>query len=135
MTINRFFSKYSDWAFVFLRLGVGIIFLVHGTQKLMGIAGTAGFLGGLGFPAATLFAWILAIVETLGGLFLIIGLYTRLSALLLSINMVLAISLVHLKNGFSNSNGGYEFTMLLLFGALTLLFGGPGKRLALEKTR
>ncbi len=135
MTLNKIFSKYSDWSLIFLRLGIGIVFLVHGVQKLLSVSGTAGFFAQLGIPAPLLFTWIVTLVEAVGGLFLIIGFLTRWSALLLSINILVAIFLVHLKNGFFAANGGYEFALVLLLGALALLFSGPGKKLALEKSR
>ena len=133
MSLNKFFSQYKDWAPIFLRLGVGIVFLVHGIQKLLGISGVVGFFSNLGIPVPTLFAWIVAIVETFGGAFIIIGFLTRWSALLLSVDMLVAILLIHLKNGFSVANGGYEFALLLFLSSLTLLFRGSGKKLALDK--
>src|SRR3989344_7768029 len=91
--IDSFFGKYSDISMFFLRLAIGIPFLLHGVGKLFnwgpfasGIESVVGFFSSLGIPSATLFAWIVALVETFGGLFLILGFLTRTSALLLAIN-------------------------------------------------
>ena len=140
MPINKFLSNYSDWSVLFIRLGVGIIFLVHGLGKLfnigpaaLGIASTAGYFESLGIPASLFFAWVVALVETIGGLFILLGLFTRASALLVGIDIFVAIILVHIPNGFSVQNGGIEFPLLLFLGAISLVFSGAGKKLALEK--
>ena len=138
--LNKIMKKYLDWNLIFLRFGVGLIFLVHGLGKLLnvgpaalGLAKTSGFFATLGIPAAAVMAVVVALVETLGGAFLIVGLFTRFAALGLSINMLVAFLLVHLPKGFSIQKGGYEFVMLLFFGAVTLFFAGAGKKLVLEK--
>ena len=67
--VSKWLAKHAEWAPVFLRLGVGIVFLVHGLGKLLaigpaplGLAGTAGFLASIGVPAAGFFAWVVALV-------------------------------------------------------------------------
>jgi putative oxidoreductase len=138
--LKNIFEERSNWAIVFLRLGIGIIFLIHGLGKLfsigpaaLGLETTAGFLTSIGVPAALFFAWVVALVETFGGLFVILGLLTRYSALLLTVDMIIAILLVHLPNGFVVANGGYEFALLLLLGSVALLFTGAGEKLSLER--
>ena len=133
-------SKYSDWSLVLLRIGIGVIFLVHGLGKLLsigpyaaGIGGTAGYLASLGIPAALFFAWILALVETFGGVFILAGFLTRYAAAAIAIEMIVAIILVHLPKGFSVLNGGYEFPLLILLGAIALVLSGAGNKLVLEK--
>ena len=137
---NKFFEKYSEWSFVFLRLGRGIIFFVHGIGKLfsigplaVGINGTAGYFISLGIPAALFFAWIIALVETFGGLAILLGIFTRYAAALIAVEVIVAAVLVHLPNGFSVLNGGYEWPLILLMVAITLLFVGGGRKLSLEK--
>ena len=134
------FQKSSVWATLFARFGVGIVFLFHGAGKLLsigpyavGIAGTAGFFANLGIPAAGFFAWLVAIVETFGGLFIIVGLLTRYAAAALAIDMIVALALVHWPKGYSLANGGYEFVLVLLLLLISLLFSGAGSKLVLEK--
>ncbi len=134
------FKKYSDFGPVFLRFSLGIIFLVHGVGKLLnvgpaagGIAGTAGFFASIGIPAALFFTWVVALVETFGGLFLLIGFWIRLSALLLAIDMLVAFLFVHVSNGFNAAKGGFEFVFILFFGLLALLVRGAGKKWAIDK--
>ena len=112
-----------------LRVVVGIVFFVHGLQKLfvMGFGGVAGMMEGLAVPAPGLFAVILTLVELLGGVLLIIGLFTRLAALLLALDMLVATLLVHLPNGFFINNGGFEFTLILFAANVSLVLAGPGE--------
>jgi len=117
----------GGWGVVPLRLVVGLVFLVHGTQKLFvfGAGGTAAFLGELGIPLPSLTATVLIAVEFLGGLALLVGLFTRWVAALLAINMLVAILTVHAKGGFFVPDG-VEF-VLTLFGAnLSLVLLGSG---------
>jgi putative oxidoreductase len=130
------FSPLSDWGLFILRVALGIIFIVHGWPKLnpnsplKGIAGVTGFLAQLKIPAPGLFAWVLALVEAVGGVLLTLGPFTRLIALGLAIDMVVAIQLV--RRGMARvpfthpQGGGWEFEFALLAAALALLFTGPG---------
>ncbi len=121
-------ESYHDYAPLVLRVVAGAIFLVHGLDKLkQGLEGTAGFLAGLGFPAATLFAILLIAVEVLGGLALILGLYTHWAAKLLAIVAAVAFFTVHLENGFSVRDGGYEYIALLFAVTVVLVLTGAGK--------
>jgi putative oxidoreductase len=120
-------SGTSAWGLLILRLAVGAVFVMHGGQKIfvMGLHGVAGFLGSLGFPVPTVAAIVLMSVEFLGGVALILGVFTRYAAALLAVNMLVAISTVHLKNGFFLPHG-FEFALTLLAANLALLLSGPG---------
>lgn len=138
--LDRMIKKYASWSTLFLRLGVGIIFVVHGVGKLfavgptaLGISGTANFFASLGIPAALFFAWVVALVETLGGAALLLGIFTRYAALLLAVDMLTALLVFHLSKGFSILNGGYEFVLLLLLANLSLLLNGAGQKWNLGK--
>jgi putative oxidoreductase len=131
-----------DWAPLPLRLVLGISFLYHGLPKLSSMAGHqnfAGMLAGLGIPAPDLMAWVVGIVETFGGLALLVGGLTRIASFLLVINMLVAMFTVHWQNGYNflNITGmsesgpvfgapGYEVSLLYLSGLMGLLIGGAG---------
>ena len=125
-------ARMQGWGLTVLRLIVGIVFVVHGGQKLflMGFGGVAGFLGSLGVPAPGLFAVVVTLVELLGGLALILGLFTRVAAILIAIDMLVAILAVHLPNGFLASNNGIEFPLVLLSSCVALAVAGPGEAAA-----
>lgn len=113
-----------------LRVVIGFIFVMHGWPKLAGgIPDTAAFLGSLGVPLAGVAAWGIALLETLGGASLIVGLFVAPAALLLAAHMLAGIFLVHLANGFyvvGPGQGGIEFNLLLVAGLLVLLLAGSG---------
>ncbi|MDJ0754804.1 MAG: DoxX family protein [Ardenticatenaceae bacterium] len=117
-----------DWALTIIRIIVGLIFFMHGWQKLfmMGIPGVGGFFGSLGIPAAGFMAALVTFLELLGGLALILGVATRVVAALLAINMLVALLLVHLANGFFASNGGYEFVLILMAASVAFVLSGAG---------
>jgi putative oxidoreductase len=117
----------SAWGLLLLRLAVGAVFVMHGGQKIFvwGPRGVAGFLGPLGFPLPLVAAIVLMSVEFFGGLAVFLGIFTRYAAALLAIVMLVAISVVHLKNGFFLPRG-FEFTLTLLAANLALILSGPG---------
>lgn len=112
-----------------LRLATGLVFAMHGWQKLstMGVEGVAGFLASLGFPAATLFAVLLIAIELLGGIALILGAFTYWAAALSAIVAFVAFFTVHVGNGFFIGGNGYEFILVLFAASVSLMLTGPGK--------
>ncbi len=116
------------WGIALLRVVLGVVFFMHGQQKLfdMEIDGVESFFASEGIPAAGLAAVVVSALETLGGLALILGFFTRVVALLLAVEMLMAAIVVHLPNGFFAGGGGYELVMTLGVGALALVLTGPG---------
>jgi putative oxidoreductase len=119
---------------------VGIVFMMHGQQKLfeMGVGGVGGFFASRGVPAPQLAAVVVSLLETIGGVALILGVLTRLFGLLLTADMLVALLLVHQPNGFFAGNGGVELVLLLGAAVLALALTGPGalavdNRLQLER--
>lgn len=117
----------QSYGLTVLRVVVGIVFLLHGYQKLFkfGFHGVAGMLGHLGIPLPAFFAVVVTLVEFVGGILLITGVATRIAAGLVAIDMIVAILAVHLKNGFFNPNG-FEFPLTLLAAATCLAIAGGG---------
>ena len=118
----------QGWGIAILRVVVGIVFLAHGGQKLFvwGLGGVAGFLAQIGIPAPMLAAVVVTLVECLGGLALLLGLFTRWAAIPLAINMLVAILTVHLRGGFFAPEG-VEFTLTLLAANVALALLGSGE--------
>lgn len=115
-----------------LRLIVGLTMTAHGAQKLFGwfggygLQGTAGFLEKLGFVPGRRNALLAGIAEFLGGLLLALGLATPLAATLIISVMFVAVATVHAKNGFFNSNQGFEYNLTLAVVALSVAIIGAG---------
>jgi len=119
-------------ALLILRLFLGVVFVMHGSQKLLGafggsgIAGFAGLLAKYGIEPHVLWAWVVAITEFVGGICILFGFLTRFWAAGLVIDMTVAVVRVHLVNGFFWTKGGFEFVLTLGIIALVLLMTGPG---------
>jgi putative oxidoreductase len=115
-----------------VRLAAGVIFTAHGAQKLFGwfggygLEGTAGWMSSIGLEPGYLLALMAGSAEFFGGLFLILGLLVRPSAIVLALTMVVAIVTVHLEHGLFMSNNGYEFALALLAISVGLAFRGAG---------
>jgi putative oxidoreductase len=110
-----------------LRVTLGVILLSHGLMKALvfGFDGTVGYFASLGLPAMA--AYLTIFGEVAGGLALILGFYTRLSALL-SLPILLGAAVVHAGNGwvFSNAGGGWEFPVLLVVLTAIVAIQGSG---------
>ena len=125
------YEAYERWVPLLLRLGVGITFFFSGLGKVMGgTAGVAGFFGSLGIPLPGLMGPFVSYVELIGGLLLILGLFTRPVSLLLICVMLVAMLTVNipgvmeegLPGGFTNIRT--EFLLLLGSASLVILGGG-----------
>src|SRR5512138_1051309 len=131
----------SYWALP-IRILFGIAFVIHGAPKLFSAAEHAGFVGMLAqlhVPAAGPAAWLIGILEFFGGVGLILGLFTAEISVLLGIEMLFALFLVHLPNGFDTVRflgmtpegprfgmPGIEVNLLYIGALLSLFIGGPG---------
>lgn len=120
-------SALLRWGLVPLRVVVGLVFLVHGGQKLFvfGLGGTADIMGKLGLPLPSLAAAIVIAAELLGGLAILSGLYARWAGAALAIEMLVAIPVARLHGGFF-APYGFEFEFTLLGACLTFAALGSG---------
>lgn len=121
-----------DWSDIPLRLALAATFIVHGYPKLFGgIDGFAGALAKMGVPAPGLMAWVAALAEFGGAVFLLLGLGTRLAALGHIGVMAVAVFQVHWAQGFKMTvvegrTGGFEWQVALLSMAVCLFLRGAG---------
>jgi len=134
--LKRLMATSNDVALTTLRVVLGVVFFAHGAQKMLGWFGGYGFQGTMGFfehmgmPAPV--AFLIICTEFFGGLGLIVGLLSRIAALGIGVEMIGAIFLVHLPNGFfmnwfGNQKGeGFEYHLLVIAVAAALLLRGSG---------
>ncbi len=134
--LKRLMGTSDDVSLTILRLVLGVVFFAHGAQKMLGwfggygFHGTMGFFEHLGMPAPL--AFLVICTEFFGGLGLIVGLLTRIAALGIAGEMIGAIFMVHLPNGFfmnwaGNQKGeGFEYHLLAIAMAAALLLRGAG---------
>ena len=104
-----------------LRIIAGIGFMLHGFPKLLDIPSTQTSFTNMGLPPEL--AVIIGLLEFIGGLAILLGIFTRIAAGLLAIEMIGAILQVKLSKGFI---GGYELDLLYLAIMISLMISGPG---------
>lgn len=119
----------DDLGKLVLRLALGIMMLLHGISKLTnGISGIEGMVVNAGFPAV--FAYLVYVGEVLAPILLIIGYLTRPAALIMAINMIVAVYLAHMSQLFQLSKtGGWaiELQGFFFFTALAVALLGAGR--------
>ena len=116
----------QDLAQFSVRLGLGVVFMFHGAQKLFSWFGGHG-LGKLIENYGVVVGTLVGIGEFFGGLGLLVGLLSRFSAASLILIMGGAIYFVHAKNGFASSDGGIEYNFVLITMCVAVLVAGPGR--------
>jgi putative oxidoreductase len=119
-------NTYDDAGKLLLRLMLGILILFHGVSKIThGISGVEAMVNGHGWP--TFIAYLVYIGEVVAPIFLIVGLFTRIAGLIVSINMLFAFVLVHSHQFFMiNNAGGWQLElqgMYFLTGIIIALLG------------
>lgn len=129
--LSKTFGNNASIVPLLLRIGAGLTFLFAGIAKLG--APPVQFFGQIGIPAPEIMAPFIAILETVGGLMLLLGFGTRLAALLLVCNMVVAILAAKMGGqqglatlGLPNGWNAVRIEVMLLLSCLALLFTGPG---------
>jgi uncharacterized membrane protein YphA (DoxX/SURF4 family) len=121
----------AHWIATLCRVFCGIVFIVHGTPKIMNLQDTSQWFAGIGFPG-----WVaipVAILEFFGGILLVVGFLTRILSGLFIIEMIVAAIKVHFPFGFEVFHLGdpiargyeYNIALILLLLVVVLLGAGP----------
>ncbi|KAA2282163.1 DoxX family protein [Candidatus Nitrosocosmicus agrestis] len=122
-------EKISAFSPLPIRIMAGVAFILHGMPKFNDLLGTQGFFASVGIPADL--ALLIGLLEVIGGILLIVGLVTRVVAILFAVEMMCAILIVKAGNSFMGQ-GGFEVDLLLMSISISLAISGPG-RLSIEK--
>ena len=130
-------DAFSGYSLTVIRVVLGIIFFMHGSQKVLGFFGGGGLMATvqgmsqMGLPVALVY--VVCFTEFLGGIALIFGVLTRVAAFGIMCVMIGAVVTVHAKNGFfinwfmvPGKGHGYEYNLALIAMSLALIFGGGG---------
>lgn len=115
-----------DFSLLVVRAAAGVIMFAHGAQKVFGAFGGAGLTATVEKMKLGPVGYLVCIGECFGGIGLVVGFLTRFSAAANIVIMIGAIYMVHGKNGFFSSNGGYEYNLALIGLLLPTLLAGPG---------
>jgi len=116
-------KKYSDYLYFIFRVLVGLFFLMHGGQKLF------GWFGGLGGNPAELVSLmgLAGIIEFFGGLAILLGIFTRVVALIAAVEMLAALFMAHFPRGYVLIINGGEPAALFFTSFLVMIAYGSGK--------
>jgi putative oxidoreductase len=121
-----------NYGILTLRLGLGAMFFAHGLQLAFGRLGGPGvegfskMLSSLGFAPALFWGYLAAYTTLVAGLFLILGIFTRLAAASLFIFIIVAALKVHWAKGFFIQAGGFEYNFIIACVCIALMILGGG---------
>ncbi|MDN3586985.1 DoxX family protein [Pedobacter aquatilis] len=129
MAILDNLGKYRNTGLLILRIGIGIMFIIHGFPKLaggpQGWEGLGGSMKVIGVDFLPVFwGFMAAVTETFGGFLLLVGLFYRPACILLVFTMIIA-ALVHFGKGEGLQGASHAIEMGIVF--FSLIFIGPGK--------
>lgn len=115
-------SNWTPYALAILRIIAGLIFLEHGTQKLLGFPP-----GERALVEAMTLSWWAGVLELILGTFITLGLFTRVAAFIASGEMAFAYWIAHAPRDLFPVNNGGDAAILYCFIFLFFVFAGPGK--------
>ena len=125
--IINFLKKLKDIPPLFFRIILAYGFYGPAMMKLKNFNGIVEWFSGMGMPLPKLNAILVTGTETAGFVLLFLGLATRLISIPLMVVMIVAVTTVHLGNGFEAGNNGFEIPIYYLLMLFSLLVTGPGK--------
>jgi putative oxidoreductase len=124
-------EHWHAWGTAILRVNLGVVYIMHGWLAAfeLGPEGAGGSITRIGYPVslAIPLAWYLIVAHLVGGVLLVLGLFTRPAALAQIPIMASALFLVHGSQGFfMKPEGGYEYALVVLAVTIALALLGPG---------
>jgi putative oxidoreductase len=127
--LGKLYAAVNAYAEPILRIGLGAILIPHGMQKLfgsfggMGLTANAALFDRIGYTPGIFWGTLVGLTELIGGILLVVGLFTRFAAAAVLIFMIVAVKFTSAK-GFFWSAGGYEYPLLIGLCALFFLIRG-----------
>ncbi|MFF5400161.1 DoxX family protein [Peribacillus butanolivorans] len=116
-----------------IRVVIGLSFVGHGAQKLLGwfggygLKGTGGWFDSIGMKPGVTMALFAGLSELIGGALFALGLFTPLAGILIALTMLVAIVKVHGANGYWSTQNGYEYNLAILAVAIGVAITGAGQ--------
>jgi len=111
----------TDLALLLIRVGLALVFLAHGWEKISGMEDTIQYFASI--DLSPVWAYLVAYTEFIGGLLMLVGFGTGWAGVALATTMVGSIVMVKLGKGFV---GGYEFDLMLFLSAISISLAGAG---------
>ena len=127
--LGALYEKLQPVGYPFMRFATGMILLPHGIQKLLQGDATrqAANLARRGLPLPELLSYLVVFTESVGAILLAIGLFTRLAATMIGIQMAVIVFLFHWGNGYFWTQRGYEYPLLGMMLCIGIFFKGGGR--------
>jgi len=127
--LGGFYDSFSEVAYALMRVVIGYIMFMHGWGKIgVGVSAVAAnVMAKNGLQPAMVFAAAAILLETVGAVCIVLGLFTRFFAAALAIEMAFAFVFVHGPKGFAAGQGGFEYVLLLgiVMFVIAIRGGGP----------
>lgn len=124
-----FYQCGSPYAYAFMRFVTGAVLLPHGVQKVFcrTIARYTEVIAAKGLPFAEVLAYLTFFAESVGAVCLAIGLFTRVAAAMIGIEMLVIVFIFHWQYGYFWSDRGYEYALLWALLCIGIFFRGGGR--------
>jgi putative oxidoreductase len=128
-SLGPLYERMSPYAYAFMRFVTGAVLLPHGIQKVffLSIERYTQIIGGKGLPVAELLAYLTFFTESVAAACLAIGLFTRIAAAMIAIEMIVIVFVFQWSNGYFWTNRGYEYALLWLLLCTAIFFRGGGR--------
>lgn len=123
------YQRYSQYAYAFVRFSAGAVLFPHGVQKVLflSINQYVQTIGSKGLPMPTVLAYLTFFAESVGAACLALGLFTRIAALMIWIEMSVIILVFNWQFGYFWTNRGVEYALLWWLLCLAIFFRGGGR--------
>jgi putative oxidoreductase len=127
--LGDLYQRFSPYSYPLIRFATGAILVPHGVQKIMNtpIAKFAPNIAAKGLPFAEVLAYLTYFAESAAAVCLAIGLFTRIAAAVIGIEMLVIVILFQWQFGYFWTNRGYEFALLWLLLCIAIFFKGGGR--------
>ena len=127
--LRPLYEALAPYSYAFMRFATGAVLVPHGVQKVLhaGLAQYATNIGNKGLPFAYLLAVLVFFTESVGAACLAIGLFTRIAAAMIFIQMTVIITVFQWRYGYFWTNRGIEYALLWWLLCLAIFFRGGGR--------
>jgi len=127
--LGDFYERFSPFSYALMRFAAGAILVPHGIQKVFTapIDRYVTSIGGKGIPFAELLAYLVFFTESVGAICLAIGLFTRIAAAMVGIQMLVIVFVFQWQYGYFWTNRGYEFALMWVLLCVAIWFRGGGR--------
>lgn len=127
--LGSLYNAFSPYSYAFMRFATGAVLLPHGIQKIFfkTIAAYTQAIGAKGLPFPELLGYLTFFTESVAAAFLAIGLFTRIAAAMIGIEMLVIVFVFQWQYGYFWTDRGYEYALLWLLLCIAIFFRGGGR--------